>query len=723
MSSGRWVQPGQRSQKAPGNEHVCIDSPKAVGEDGEAEDENQNHLPAAVQGKGGTLEPVGEDKQQRKKEEQKTHGRVQGAPGTNREKVKQSGGNAPDSECLVECFPSMNKSGGLKKQRGTQQVLTQQGNRNKCPEDSRGAGQFFFFGGGNGASIVVPYCESKGWRRITDKTREDYKLNWCELKCFRTYHNFREGEQLIYQIPNNKVLTTKIRLLNSLRVYDRISSKVNHGREFRRLKMEEFFPETFRMDIKDERETFFNQYEEFCSDKGNMWICKPTGLNQGRGIFLLRMPEEMSALKTRMQLLSDNNTNKRMRRPQAYVVQQYIQNPLLLKGKKFDVRSYFLIACTSPYMVFFRHGYVRLTCDLYDPISSNLTAHLTNQYMQKKNPLYSIVKEETVWSMEHFNEYVNENFMGPRGLPEDWVLGVFTKRMQQIIIHCFLAVKSKLECKLGYFDLIGCDFLIDENFKVWLLEMNCNPALHTNCEVLKEVVPKTVTETLDLTIEIFNKCRCGMKLLPLSSQKDFILLYNGETVNSSVTKQRSRTALPTRTPGSKSTSKKMHQAVGITPHEDNSGNSLVSISPGISNHASPPVLQTIQPRELISTSSDNEQYVLPGCRTVLATPANKTSGIYQKTLATKPAEVSHMHRNKTAPKRVELRLGNCTWQHFELTSKFTSPELKRAKSTIVSSSSTTLNDHSSSFHRLRVREEGHSTSVKFPEMHLAQSPS
>lgn len=26
--------------------------------------------------------------------------------------------------------------------------------------------------------------------------------------------------------------------------------------------------------------------------------------------------------------------------------------------------------------------------------------------------------------------------------------------------------------------------------------MNCNPALHTNCEVLKEVIPSTVVETL-----------------------------------------------------------------------------------------------------------------------------------------------------------------------------------------------------------------------------------
>lgn len=38
--------------------------------------------------------------------------------------------------------------------------------------------------------------------------------------------------------------------------------------------------------------------------------------------------------------------------------------------------------------------------------------------------------------------------------------------MQQIMLQCFLAAKHKLDRKLGYFDLIGCDFLIDENFKV-----------------------------------------------------------------------------------------------------------------------------------------------------------------------------------------------------------------------------------------------------------------
>ncbi|XP_075958196.1 protein polyglycylase TTLL10 [Anarhichas minor] len=463
------------------------------------------------------------------------------------------------------------------------------GERQRQAEEPRGPGPFYFFGGANGAEIVSSYCESRGWKRIYHKDREDFKLKWCETKSPANYRNFREGEQLVYQIPNNKVLTTKIGLLSSLREYERVSSKVNHGRGLRlylvaetcqdmlqcsstsfdcqymkfvfiilisnascsngrfkqlkthnhsfvhhfsffvphrRLKMEEFIPTTFRMDVREEREAFFAHNNE-----SHMWICKPTGLNQGRGIFLMKSQEDVAAFRLKLQHTEDSQANGKMlhRQPQARIVQHYIQRPLLLKGKKFDVRSYLLIACTAPYMVFFRHGYVRLTCDLYDPSSNNLYAHLTNQCMQKKNPLYSQLKEDTVWSMESFNTYVNDRFRVAKGLPRDWVLGAFAKRMQQIMTHCFLAVKSKFDCRLGFFDLIGCDFMVDEDFKVWLLEMNCNPALHTNCEVLKEVIPSTVVESLDLTLEIFNKCRLNQRILPLASQRDFVLLYNTDS--------------------------------------------------------------------------------------------------------------------------------------------------------------------------------------------------
>ncbi|XP_058497822.1 protein polyglycylase TTLL10 isoform X3 [Solea solea] len=362
-------------------------------------------------------------------------------------------------------------------------VLTK--DRERHIDEPRGPGLFYFFGGANGAEIVSSYLESKGWRRIYNKHREDFKIKWCETKSPVNYCNFREGEQLMYQIPNNKVLTSKIGLLSSLREYERVSSKVNHGRGLRRLKMEDFIPTTFRMDVKEERDAFFGVR----NNESHMWICKPTGLNQGRGIFLLKSQEDLTAFRLKLQNMEENQANRRMQhcQRQARIVQHYIQSPLLLKGKKFDVRSYMLIACTAPFMVFFHHGYVRLTCDLYDPKSDNLSAHLTNQYMQKKNPLYSELKEDTVCSMENFNTYVNERFQVAKALPRDWVLGVFAKRMQRIMTQCFLAVKSKLDCRLGFFDLIGCDFMVDEDFKVWLLEMNCNPALHTNCEVLKQI--------------------------------------------------------------------------------------------------------------------------------------------------------------------------------------------------------------------------------------------
>ncbi|KAJ8016654.1 hypothetical protein DPEC_G00009490 [Dallia pectoralis] len=562
-------------------------------------------------------------------------------------------------------------------------------------EEPRGPGPFFFFGGGNGASIVISYCESRGWQRIYDKTRKDFILKWCETKSPATYNNFKEGQQLLYQISNNKVLTTKIGLLSSLREYDRVSSKVKHGRGLRRLKIEEFFPTTFRMDLREEREAFFAQQEGIRDMDMSMWICKPTGLNQGRGIFLLRSQNDISAFRLKLQNPSERQFDRKLPfcLPQARVIQQYIKNPLLLKGRKFDIRSYLLIACTSPYMVFFRHGYVRLTCDLYDHNSQNLSSHLTNQYMQKKNPLYSLLKEDTVWSMDRLNTYINDNLRFDKGLSRDWVFSTFTKQMQQIMIQCFFAVKAKLDRKLGNFDLIGCDFLIDEDFKVWLLEMNCNPALHTNCEVLNDIIPSTVVETLDLTLEIFNKCQRGLKLLPLVSQRDFVLLYDGETTSVPAPIQKSKTAGPLQAQDTKSASTQKYLTTRKT---------VVSVSvekSAIGNIGYPDAM-----RALSETRTDSDATQTPTTNPpVLATTHNSPSPQVATNRHTVPAGGPRPHRtpkpNPRAPKpahaRVELRLNKCTWEQHLRNMKHSKPlDVLQMKTTFVSLSSSTLTEGS-----------------------------
>ncbi|NWH82828.1 TTL10 polyglycylase, partial [Piaya cayana] len=120
-----------------------------------------------------------------------------------------------------------------------------------------GPGPYFYIGGSNGAELLSNYCQSRGWQRIYDNRREDYALKWCEIKCQETYYHFKEGQQLLYQIPNNGLLTNKIGLLCCLREQERVMKRNGRSSNSKLLKMEEFFPESFRLDIKDERDAFF----------------------------------------------------------------------------------------------------------------------------------------------------------------------------------------------------------------------------------------------------------------------------------------------------------------------------------------------------------------------------------------------------------------------------------------------------------------------------------
>ncbi|XP_067826146.1 protein polyglycylase TTLL10-like [Heptranchias perlo] len=398
-------------------------------------------------------------------------------------------------------------------------------------DDLRDYGPYFYAGGSNGTDLVATYCENKGWKRIFDNNRGDYIFKWSEFKMVSNYQNFRPGKQLLNQIPNNRILTTKGGLSTCLKEYERISIKYSKARlspgwsaQSRSIKLDEFFPETYRIDVKSERQTFFDVFRD-----GQIWICKPSNLQEGRGIFLLRSREDLAVFRAKLESIEENPLIKAPQYNSSIhrVVQRYVVKPLLLDGRKFDIRSYFLIACTSPYMVFFRHGYAKSTCNKYDPYSDDLTSHLTNQFIQKKNPLYNGMKEDTIWSMERLNDYINARYMKAKHLPKDWVFTVFARRMQEIMTTCFITAKAKLDCKLGYFDLMGCDFIIDQNFKVWLLEMNANPSLQRHCEVLKTVIPKLVYEALDLVIEIFKKSSKGLYILPIQSQKEFVLIYNG----------------------------------------------------------------------------------------------------------------------------------------------------------------------------------------------------
>jgi hypothetical protein len=54
-------------------------------------------------------------------------------------------------------------------------------------------------------------------------------------------------------------------------------------------------------------------------------------------------------------------------------------------------------------------------------------------------------------------------------------------RVKDIMIDSFLSVRKKMNPnnRKNIFELFGFDFLIDEDFRVWLIEINTNPFLGT----------------------------------------------------------------------------------------------------------------------------------------------------------------------------------------------------------------------------------------------------
>ena len=60
-------------------------------------------------------------------------------------------------------------------------------------------------------------------------------------------------------------------------------------------------------------------------------------------------------------------------------------------------------------------------------------------------------------------------------------------RMHDIVIDTILSVKNNINPnnKSNCFELLGYDFMIDEDFRCWLIEVNINPYLGLSNKYLK----------------------------------------------------------------------------------------------------------------------------------------------------------------------------------------------------------------------------------------------
>lgn len=119
--------------------------------------------------------------------------------------------------------------------------------------------------------------------------------------------------------------------------------------------------------------------------------------------------------------------------------------------------------------------------------------HLTNDAIQKMGEDFGKFENCNKMSYGDFQRYLN--IQHPE-LEVD-VIKHLVPQMRKIITDTFRAVCFKLDPKrlTNSFEIMGYDFMLDDNFKLSLIEVNTNPCLETESPLLARIIPDLIDNT------------------------------------------------------------------------------------------------------------------------------------------------------------------------------------------------------------------------------------
>lgn len=95
----------------------------------------------------------------------------------------------------------------------------------------------------------------------------------------------------------------------------------------------------------------------------------------------------------------------------TYIVQAYIERPMLYCKRKFDLRHYIMMTCVNGLVkgYWYREGYVRTTSSEYSLLASDGSIHLTNDAVQKNLPDYGKFEKGNKLSYEDLSHYIEKH--------------------------------------------------------------------------------------------------------------------------------------------------------------------------------------------------------------------------------------------------------------------------------------------------------------------------
>jgi len=315
-----------------------------------------------------------------------------------------------------------------------------------------------WFGGKREAIQDQYFHEALDANRWSIGDPEDWHTCWYTGMPKAAVFEQLNASKTINHIPGNNSLTVKSNLHATLET-TRQRLIAQEGADSERARRMRFFPATYSM--PGDYHALLHAAEE----SGKRWILKPKNSARGKDIRPVDDPATVPS-------------------GSRWMVQDYLDNPHTMFGRKYVLRVYVLITSVEPLRVYLYHeGSAKLASADYDPESlDNLYAHLTNPDVNATNEANT--SPVVFVNLDAYREWLREQGH------DDAIL--FT-RLRELVTLTAISARETMRQRLqavtantaGCYELLGLDCLVDEELNPWLLECNLSPSLET-CAALED---------------------------------------------------------------------------------------------------------------------------------------------------------------------------------------------------------------------------------------------